>query len=131
MFPAIYCSKRPADARRRKIAFLCGIAACLAWTMAGSTSLRAQDAAKVTINVKNFSFDPAQVTVKPGTTVEWTDSGGKHTIVADDGSFKSPTLTAGEKFEFKFDKPGTYRYYCSFHGSKGGHDMAGTVTVAQ
>jgi len=130
MFPTLH-SKRPAAARRSKMVFLFGIAASLACALVGSAPLRAQDAAKVTINVKNFTFDPAQVTVKPGTTVEWTDSGGKHTIVADDGSFKSPTLTAGEKFEFKFDKPGTYRYYCSFHGSKGGHDMAGTVTVAE
>jgi len=106
------------------------MAVALVLPMIGTAPIRAQDA-KVTITAKNFSFEPAQVTVKPGTTVEWVDSGGKHTIMADDGSFKSPTLTSGEKFEFKFDKPGTYKYYCSFHGSKGGHDMSGTVTVAE
>ena len=111
----------------RNLALLAIAAAGLVLT--GSSTLRAQD--KVTITAKNFSFDPAQVTIKPGTTVEWVNSGGKHTIVADDGSFKSPDLTKGDKWEYKFDKPGTYRYYCNFHGSKGGHDMAGTITVAE
>ena len=87
----------------------------------------AQD--RVAVTVRNFSFDPKEITVSPGTTVEWTNAGGKHTIEADKGAFKSGTLTAGGKFEFKFDTPGTYDYFCSFHGSKGGHDMAGKVIV--
>jgi plastocyanin len=89
----------------------------------------AQDGTRVTVTVKNFSFDPKEITVAPGTTVEWTNAGGKHTIEADKGAFKSGALTAGGKFEFKFDTPGTYDYFCSFHGSKGGHDMAGKVIV--
>lgn len=41
------------------------------------------------ITVKNFSFDPAALTVSPGTEVVWTDQGGKHSVQADDGKFKS------------------------------------------
>jgi hypothetical protein len=44
-------------------------------------------------------------------------------------SFKSETLTAGGKFEHRFERAGTFPYFCTFHGSKGGQDMAGTVTV--
>jgi plastocyanin len=84
-------------------------------------------AAKIT--VKNFGFDPPAMTVAPGTEVQWTDEGGRHSVQADDGSFKSEPLTAGGTFKHKFDKPGVYRYFCEFHGSKGGHDMAGVVTV--
>ena len=87
------------------------------------------DGKRVTVTVKNFSFEPKVVTIDPGTTVEWTDAGGKHTIEADKGEFKSGSLTAGGKFEFKFDKPGTFDYFCGFHGSKGGHDMAGKIIV--
>jgi len=87
------------------------------------------DGQRVTVAVKNFSFEPKEVTIAAGTTVEWTDAGGKHTIEADKGEFKSGTLTAGGKFEYKFDKPGTYDYFCGFHGSKGGHDMAGKIIV--
>jgi plastocyanin len=81
------------------------------------------------ITVKNFGFDPATITVSPGTEVEWTDEGGRHSVEADDGSFKSGTLTAGGTFKHRFDRPGVYRYFCEFHGSKGGHDMAGVVNI--
>jgi plastocyanin len=86
-------------------------------------------AAKITI--KNFAFDPAALTVAVGTEVEWTDEGGRHSVVADDRSFKSDALVAGGTFKHKFTRPGVFRYYCEFHGSKGGHDMAGTVTVTK
>ncbi len=85
---------------------------------------------RVTVTVKNFSFEPAQVTVPPGTVVEWVDEKGRHTVKADDGSFESTPLVSGVKFERRFDKPGVYRYFCGFHGAPGGKDMAGTVTVS-
>jgi plastocyanin len=82
------------------------------------------------VTVKNFSFEPAQVTVPPGTIVEWVDERGRHTVKADDGSFESTPLVGGGKFELRFDKPGVYRYFCGFHGAPSGKDMAGTVTVS-
>ena len=84
---------------------------------------------KVTINMKNFAFEPKEITVAPGTTVEWTDELGRHNVTADDGSFKSDTMVAGAKFEHKFDNAGAFPYYCSFHGGKNGTGMAGKVTV--
>ena len=95
-----------------------------------------QDAAKadgdvVSVKVSNFSFDPKEVTVTVGTTVDWLDQGGRHTVTADDGSFKSATMVSGDHFKYRFDHPGVYRYYCSFHGSPGGKDMAGSVTVKE
>jgi plastocyanin len=85
---------------------------------------------RVTVTVKNFGFEPAQITVPLGTVVEWVDERGRHTVKADDGSFESSTLISGGKFERRFDKPGVYRYFCGFHGAPGGKDMAGTVTVS-
>jgi plastocyanin len=82
------------------------------------------------VTVKNFSFEPAQVTVPAGTVVEWVDEKGRHTVKADDGSFESTPLVSGGKFERRFDKPGAYRYFCGFHGAPGGKDMAGTVAVS-
>lgn len=81
------------------------------------------------ILVKNFGFDPAEITVPAGAEVEWTDQGGRHSVQADDGSFKSETMTAGGTFKHRFDRPGIYRYFCEFHGAAGGHDMAGAVIV--
>jgi plastocyanin len=81
------------------------------------------------IIVKNFGFDPAEITVPAGTEVEWTDQGGRHSVQADDGWFKSETMTVGGTFKHRFDRPGVYRYFCEFHGAAGGHDMAGAVVV--
>ena len=55
--------------------------------------------------VKNFGFDPAEIKVPTGTVVEWTDQGGRHSVLADDGSFQSETMTAGGTFKHRFDRP--------------------------
>jgi plastocyanin len=102
---------------------------CYAQSASSLAAQPAQGSEKITVTIDNFKFDPREVKIKAGTTVVWTDSRGRHTITSDDGSFDSGTLTAGQNFEHKFEKPGSYPYYCMFHGSKGGKDMAGIVTV--
>ena len=87
------------------------------------------NAEKVSVKISNFQFEPKELRINAGTLVEWTDEGGRHTVEADDGSFKSETLTAGGKFEHRFESPGVYAYYCTFHGDKHGQDMAGIITV--
>ena len=86
---------------------------------------------KATVKIGNFQFTPKSLTVKVGTIVEWVNEAGRHTVESDTGAFKSETLSAGGKFEFKFDKAGTYPYHCSFHGDKGGKDMAGKIVVTK
>ena len=71
-------------------------------------------AEKATVKVSSFKFEPKVLTVTAGTTVEWVNEGGRHTVEADNGSFKSDVLTDGKTFEHTFDKPGTYAYHCSF-----------------
>jgi len=89
----------------------------------------AEDAA-ASVAIKDFEFQPKELKVKAGTTVTWTNDGGSsHTVTADDGSFESPTLAKGKTFSRKFDKPGTYPYYCALHGGAGGDGMSGTVVV--
>lgn len=111
------------------------LVAALATLMIGAAAAaragkpRAAAPATVTVKVSSFQFTPKTVTVAVGTTVEWVNSGGRHTVEADDGSFKSETLADGAKFSHTFTKAGKYPYHCSFHGDKGGKDMAGTVIV--
>jgi len=50
-------------------------------------------------------------------------------VFADDKSFESPIMAVDEKYSRKFDAPGKIAYFCSIHGSAGGHDMAGTIVV--
>src|SRR5829696_4563345 len=80
----------------------------------------------MTVSIQDFSFDPGQITVAPGTTVTWTNEGpSPHTTTADDGSWDSGTLQQGEDFSFTFDEPGTYTYHCSIHP-----DMTASVKVS-
>ena len=113
------------------VAIALGISTYAVWyaAPAAATPAPATSPKKVSITIKNFAFEPKEVTIAPGTIVEWTDEAGRHNVEADDGSFQSAPLTAGQKFDHKFDTAGSYAFFCSFHGSKGGQDMAGTITV--
>ena len=101
------------------------------WSNQHAAAMSAPFAAPATVTLRNFSFTPKVLRVKAGTAVTWRSAEGSHTVTADDGSFRSPTLNAGQSYSFTFAKPGTFRYYCSFHGSAGGHDMAGSVIVTK
>src|SRR5579872_5846613 len=92
----------------------------LACLLTAGTTQRgvAADAPKdAAVNIDNFSFSPATITVKAGTAVTWTNRDDiPHTVVADDkSSFKSKVLDTGEIFTFTPTKPGTYPYFCSIH----------------
>ena len=98
--------------------------------MASSTvRAAAANVAAATVNISNFQFAPKVLQVRAGTTVTWVNGQGTHTVTADNGEFASDNLSAGQSYSFKFTKPGTYRYYCSFHGSKGGGEMSGVIKV--
>ena len=87
-------------------------------------AVSAQD--DMTVSIQDFSFNPGQITVAPGTTVTWTNGGpSPHTTTADDGTWDSGTLQQGEDFSFTFDEPGTYTYHCSIHP-----DMTASIKVS-
>ena len=77
------------------------------------------------VKIDNFSFGPQELIVSPGTTVTWTNRDDiPHTVVSTDKVFKSKVLDTDEKYSYKFDKPGSYPYFCSIHPK-----MTGKVTV--
>jgi plastocyanin len=68
------------------------------------------------VKIDNFSFGPAVVTIPVGATVTWTNHDDiPHTVVSNDGVFKSKVLDTDEKFSYTFAKAGTYPYFCSIH----------------
>jgi plastocyanin len=95
---------------------------------AGSRNVRAADqpaAANAEVKIDNFVFGPQTITVPAGTTVTWTNHDDiPHTVVSTDGIFKSKVRDTDEKFSYKFDKAGTYSYFCSVHPK-----MTGKVVV--
>jgi plastocyanin len=109
----------------------------------GSTTAAAQREKVVTVAIRDSYFEPSQLIVEPGTTVQWINEGTtQHTVLATSpaGAFLSGTLNPGESFTYTFPQrfprpspdgtmittPGTYRYLCEIHP-----DMKGSVTFSE
>ena len=92
-----------------------------------------------------FRFEPANLTIKVGTTVKWVnvsgEDGPRHTSTDDPEwetpqaqailpsgaeKWRSPFLRPGESAMHTFTVPGKYQYFCETHGPYG---MVGTITV--
>ncbi|NIP80310.1 MAG: hypothetical protein GWM90_14230 [Gemmatimonadetes bacterium] len=74
-------------------------------------------------------FDPAEVTIEPGTTVRWVNGASIfHTITPDGHSewTRATMSSQGEVFTHTFDATGSFPYLCEPHESSG---MTGTITV--
>jgi plastocyanin len=79
----------------------------------------------VDVAMAGFAFNPAELTIKVGTTITWTNQdSATHDVKAVDDSWGSGNLGKGDTFSFTFNQAGTYAYRCSFHGN-----MKGTITV--
>ena len=83
-----------------------------------------QDSGVVPVSIRDGYFDPADITVTPGTTVTWVNEGDlPHMVSADNGLFDSGLLYPGDSYSVWFDGSGTVTYHCS-------PSMMGSVTVA-
>jgi plastocyanin len=104
------------------------IAAPIVLTLGLSASALGAHAAQPTtaaVHIANFTFAPATLTVRPGTTVTWTnDDDIPHTVAATGGGFRSKVLDTGNSYSFTFTKAGEFQYFCSIHPH-----MTGKVVV--
>jgi len=77
------------------------------------------------VKITDTAFEPRELTVAPGTTVRWMNSGNKvHTVTAVKGEWDSGDIQSGKDFTATFTQPGKFEYYCKHHP-----DMKGTITV--
>jgi plastocyanin len=75
--------------------------------------------------IDNFTFVPAHLIVKAGTTVTWRNEDDiPHTVTSSARLFKSKALGTDDSFPLTFTEPGTYEYFCSLHPR-----MTATVVV--
>lgn len=79
-------------------------------------------------------FEPSDVSINEGDTIKWIAEVNGHTVTSDgdgqapwtaDGRFDESVSTT-DPFEFTFDDPGTFHYFCRPHSSF----MQGRVLVA-
>jgi plastocyanin len=90
----------------------------LAVAVLTAASLAAAPAAfgAIPVNIEFQAFSPTPLDVLPGETVEWDNiSSRAHTVTADDESFDSGDIEAGDRFERTFDTVGAYDYHCRIH----------------
>jgi uncharacterized membrane protein len=66
--------------------------------------------------MKGIRFQPAELTVHPGETVEFRNEDiVAHTVTADDGSFDSGLIQPGSSWKTTVQKAGTLAYHCTPH----------------
>jgi plastocyanin len=95
----------------RRLGVRLAVAAALVLQL-GAIGARA-DEVKVTID--NFTFAPAELKVKVGDTVTWTNHDDiPHTVVSA-GKYRSKTMDTDDHFSFTFTAAGDYKYFCSLH----------------
>ncbi len=73
-------------------------------------------AADAVIHIHNFTFNPPELTVKPGTVVTWINGDDiPHSVVDEKAKFHSHVLDTDEKFSMTFAEAGEVRYFCGLH----------------
>ena len=122
--------------RLARLAALLSVALLVVAPNAGAQSQRV-----VTVSIRDFYFEPSQLSIEPGTTVRWVNEGTtQHSVFATSpaGALLSGRLNPGESFTYTFPQrfprpspdstvqPGTYKYFCKIHP-----DMKGSVTFGE
>jgi plastocyanin len=86
------------------------IAAAISLCLSGAHAVETTN-----VMIDNFTFEPAQLTVKVGSTVTWKNRDDiPHTVVSA-GKFRSKTMDTDDSYSFTFTAAGDYNYFCSLH----------------
>lgn len=106
------------------------IALALAWldgspAAAGEASAGGATASRAkTVQIANFAFKPASLTVARGTRVTFSNTDGAPHTATRAGSFDTGTLRSGRSASVRFGRSGTFAYKCTIHPS-----MRGKIVV--
>jgi plastocyanin len=102
----------------------CSTSAPTGGSAGGTTGGTSGGAAKsASVEIKEFSFQPATVEIAVGGTVKWTNADAATHTVKGEG-WGSGDLAQGASYENTFATAGTFPYSCGVHPS-----MTGEVVV--
>ena len=78
------------------------------------------------VEIKDFDYGPAKLSVATGTKVTWTNAdAANHTVTFDTGAKENlGNQPKGKSVSMTFTKAGTFAYHCDYHPN-----MHGTVVV--
>jgi plastocyanin len=79
-------------------------------------------AADSNVTVNDEKFEPAEITVTPGSKVTFqnTSQSAPHSAKAQDGSFDTGYIMPGASGEVTLSKAGEFKYFCEPHPYKTG-----------
>jgi len=108
-------------------------------TPAATTTARPRPSVEVAVGVDGRTrFGPETFALEAGGTVTWVWNGSGHNVLPDSQPAaadwsgtpggRSRTYDEGHEYEYTFDVPGAYEYYCSVHRSFG---MVGSFSVVE
>jgi plastocyanin len=115
------------DRRSMSVAAIGLLAIGVLFLMPGRADAGGGSSAVVTIEIQNFAFQPATITVHPGETIEWkNEDAAPHTATADapKPGFDSGVIQSGAAWRYEARQKGTYNYICTIHPY-----MKGTLIV--
>jgi plastocyanin len=82
-------------------------------------------AGEVTVDIRDFVYLPADLTVNAGTRVTWVNyDSAPHTATGTSDDWDTGRLDRNERAAVTFDKPGDFPYFCVYHPN-----MKAVVTV--
>ena len=85
--------------------------------------------AGATVKIDNFTFEPSELEIAPGTTVTWVNGDDiPHTVVATNRAFRSRALDTEDTFSFTFTSVGEFDYFCSLHPHMTGKILVNAMT---
>ncbi len=99
--------------------------ACAGLLPAGRAAAGAAKPARHPVTVEAVAFQPADLMVKVGDSIVWTNKDPfPHTVTANNGVFDSKELAAGKAWTYRARNRGDYPYVCTLHPT-----MSGTIHV--
>jgi plastocyanin len=80
---------------------------------------------EVTVDIRDFVYFPADLTVNAGTRVTWVNyDSAPHTATATSAGWDTGGLERNDRGAVTLDEPGSFSYFCIYHPN-----MKGVVTV--
>ena len=109
--------------RRLVLRAMAGTVAATAFTAGLATR---SHAATHTVTIRNFAFEPANLTIAAGDTVTFVNAdSAPHTATANSGAFDTKRLENGQSAALRFTGAGTHDYFCAIHHPR----MKGRIVV--
>lgn len=100
------------------------IGAALAGLLQVALAFPSEGSELVRVKITDLAFSPAEITVRPGDTVEWVNEDFIDHTATETSEAWDVAIPAEKSAQLKLTRAGTFSYFCRMHPG-----MTGTVHV--